>query len=106
MSWSRSGARCTSDLGVVFPGIQLRYNDQLPTEVYAHLVAEIPVSQGRLRPGYLLVRETTDNLAALAHSSSRPTEVPAEHADDLGAGPLEGSAGARRHFLPRVDPEC
>jgi type III secretion protein V len=53
------------DLGVPFPGIQLRFNDRLPTETYAILLAEVPVSQGRLRPGYLLVREDPDNLKAL-----------------------------------------
>jgi type III secretion protein V len=54
------------DLGVIFPGIQLRFNDQVPPQNYALLVSEIPVSQGRLRPGYLLVRESPDNLAALS----------------------------------------
>ncbi|MGV3653865.1 MAG: FHIPEP family type III secretion protein, partial [Noviherbaspirillum sp.] len=54
-----------ADLGIVFPGIHLRYNEQLPSETYSIMVSEIPVSQGRLRPGYLFVRESTDNLAAL-----------------------------------------
>ncbi len=54
------------DLGIIFPGITLRFNGQLPDENYAILVAEIPVSQGRMRPNYLLVREDPDNLAALA----------------------------------------
>ncbi len=53
------------DLGIIFPGITLRFNGQLPDENYAILVAEIPVSQGRMRPNYLLVREDPDNLAAL-----------------------------------------
>jgi type III secretion protein V len=53
------------DLGVVFPGLQLRFNDQLPTESYAILVGEIPVSQGRLRADHLLVRESVENLAAM-----------------------------------------
>ncbi|MGI4847641.1 MAG: type III secretion system export apparatus subunit SctV, partial [Janthinobacterium lividum] len=55
-----------ADLGIIFPGIQLRYNDRLPREVYAIMVAEIPVSQGRLRPDYLFVRESAENLTALA----------------------------------------
>jgi len=53
------------DLGVPFPGIQLRFNEGLPPESYNILLSEVPVSQGRLRPGYLLVRESTANLAAL-----------------------------------------
>ena len=53
------------DLGVPFPGIQLRFNDALHAETYSIMLAEVPVSQGRLRPGYLLVRENTQNLDAL-----------------------------------------
>ncbi len=53
------------DLGVPFPGIQLRFNDALPAESYNILLSEVPVSQGRLRPGYLLVRESVANLSAL-----------------------------------------
>lgn len=55
-----------SDLGVIFPGIQLRFNDQVPAQNYSLMVAEIPVSQGRLRPGFLLVRESVEHLNALA----------------------------------------
>ncbi|MCA0326659.1 MAG: type III secretion system export apparatus subunit SctV [Proteobacteria bacterium] len=53
------------DLGVPFPGIQLRFNESLPTESYNIMLSEVPVSQGRLRPGFLLVRESTQNLDAL-----------------------------------------
>ena len=53
------------DLGVPFPGIQLRFNDNLPPETYSIMLSEIPVSQGKLRPGHLLVRENTQNLDAL-----------------------------------------
>ena len=53
------------DLGVPFPGIQLRFNDNLPAESYTIMLAEVPVSQGKLRPGYLMVRENTQNLDAL-----------------------------------------
>lgn len=53
------------DLGVPFPGIQLRFNDALPTESYNIMLSEVPVSQGKLRPGFVLVRESTQNLDAL-----------------------------------------
>ena len=53
------------DLGVPFPGIQLRFNEALPLETYNILLSEVPVSQGRLRPGYLLVRESVNNLSAM-----------------------------------------
>ncbi|NKI94076.1 type III secretion system export apparatus subunit SctV [Rhizobacter sp. SG703] len=54
------------DLGVVFPGIQLRYNDRLPSQTYTIMISEVPVSQGRLRPEHLLVRERPANLTALS----------------------------------------
>jgi type III secretion protein V len=53
------------DLGVPFPGIQLRFNEKLPKESYSILLAEVPVSQGRLRPGHLIARENPRNLEAL-----------------------------------------
>lgn len=53
------------DLGVPFPGIQLRFNENLPLESYNILLSEVPVSQGKLRPGYILVRESPQNLDAL-----------------------------------------
>ncbi len=53
------------DLGVPFPGIQLRFNDSLPAETYQILLSEVPVVRGQLRPGFLLVRERTEHLDAL-----------------------------------------
>lgn len=53
------------DLGVPFPGIQLRFNDALPQNTYLILLSEVPVSQGQLRPGHVLVRDTEQNLQAL-----------------------------------------
>jgi type III secretion protein V len=54
------------DLGIIFPGINLRFNSSLPVESYSIMVSEIPVSQGRLRANYLLVRESPENLTALS----------------------------------------
>jgi type III secretion protein V len=53
------------DLGVPFPGIQLRFNDALAENTYLILLSEVPVSQGQLRPGHVLVRDTEQNLQAL-----------------------------------------
>lgn len=50
------------DLGVPFPGVHLRLNDTLAKDQYRILVNEIPVAVGTSRPGYLLVRETVQNL--------------------------------------------
>lgn len=54
------------DLGVPFPGIKLRFNEGIPHETYNILLSEVPVSQGKLRPSYLLVRESRENLDALS----------------------------------------
>lgn len=61
------------ELGVPFPGIQLRFNDALPDETYTIVLSEVPVAQGKLRAGHLLVREAVSNLEALniAHESDR-----------------------------------
>jgi type III secretion protein V len=53
------------DLGVPFPGISLRFNDALDGGVYVILVQEVPMSQGRIAPGRLFVRETEENLRIL-----------------------------------------
>jgi len=53
------------DLGVPFPGIQLRFNQNLPPETYNIMLSEVPVSQGKLRPGFILVRENIQTLEAL-----------------------------------------
>lgn len=54
------------DLGIIFPGINLRFNEQKPDEAYSIMVSEIPVAEGRLRPGYLMVRESVENLTAFS----------------------------------------
>ena len=53
------------DLGVPFPGIHLRFNDNLPPDSYRILLHEVPVSQGRLKPDMLFVREPVANLQTL-----------------------------------------
>ncbi|CAM3833551.1 type III secretion system export apparatus subunit SctV [Bordetella tumulicola] len=53
------------DMGIPFPGIQLRFNESIAHESYHILLSEIPVSQGRLRPDAVLVRETETNLQTL-----------------------------------------
>ena len=51
------------DLGVPFPGIYLRFNQNLHSGKYQILLQEVPMSDGVIRPGYLYVRETEENLA-------------------------------------------
>jgi type III secretion protein V len=50
------------DLGVPFPGINLRFNENLQNGSYMIMLQEIPVSQGILRPGSVLVRDNQQNL--------------------------------------------
>ena len=63
------------DLGVPFPGIHLRLNDNLRDGEYRILVNEIPVASGAARPGYFIVRETEANLKMF--------EIPFERGDDF-----------------------
>ncbi len=53
------------DLGVPFPGIHLRFNENITDNNYVILFQEIPVAQGVLKKNYLLVREREDLLHAL-----------------------------------------
>ncbi|WP_164503537.1 type III secretion system export apparatus subunit SctV [Pleionea sediminis] len=50
------------DLGVPFPGVHLRFNDNLKESEYCILHQEIPVSTGKLLAGCVLVTETVEAL--------------------------------------------
>ena len=63
------------DLGVPFPGIHLRLNENLRDGEYRILVNEIPVASGLARPGFVIVRESEQNL--------RMFDVPFERGDDF-----------------------
>ena len=63
------------DLGVPFPGINLRLNDNLKEGEYRILVNEIPVAAGAARPGYFIARETEANLQMF--------DIPFERGDDF-----------------------
>ncbi len=53
------------DLGVPFPGIHLRFNNQLAADRYLIYLQEIPMAQGKLLAGHLLAREQPDHLDLL-----------------------------------------
>lgn len=53
------------DLGVPFPGINLRPNPRLAGLSYTLLLNEIPISRGELEKGMLLVREKQEDLEML-----------------------------------------
>ena len=63
------------DLGVPFPGVHLRLNDNLADGSYRILVNEIPVAAGQARPGHFMVRETEANLNMF--------QIPFERGDDF-----------------------
>lgn len=63
------------DLGVPFPGINLRLNENLREGEYRILVNEIPVAAGVARPGYCIVRESEANL--------RMFDIPFERGEDF-----------------------
>ncbi len=56
------------DLGVPFPGINIRPNASLPSLGYMLNLNEIPMSHGRLEKGMVIVRETQSNLSLLGVS--------------------------------------
>lgn len=54
------------ELGVPFPGIHLRFNDQIEHQSYVIILSEVPVAQGHLRPGWLIIRESEQTIKALS----------------------------------------
>lgn len=53
------------DLGVPFPGIHLRFNDTIADDSYQVLLQEVPISQGFLKNGYVLLKEKKENVDML-----------------------------------------
>jgi len=53
------------DLGVPFPGINIRPNATLPQLSYLLNLNEIPMSRGQLEPGMVIARDTRSNLEML-----------------------------------------
>ncbi|MEO1774708.1 MAG: type III secretion system export apparatus subunit SctV [Pseudomonadota bacterium] len=63
------------DLGVPFPGVHLRLNDNLEEGHYRILVNEIPIANGAARPGFFIARESETNLKMF--------DIPFEHGEDF-----------------------
>ncbi|MBQ6669020.1 MAG: type III secretion system export apparatus subunit SctV [Deltaproteobacteria bacterium] len=51
------------DLGIPFPGINIRPNPSLPDMTYVLNLNEIPLARGKLEKGMVLARDTKENLA-------------------------------------------
>ena len=80
------------DLGVPFPGINIRPNAALPSLGYMLNLNEIPMSHGRLEKDMVIAREKEENLALLGVSAKvgepflpnvDPVWVPASEQDRL-----------------------
>ena len=59
------------DLGVPFPGVHVRFNENLPGHAYALLLQEIPVARGELMPGHVLYADHVRQLDILGLPSER-----------------------------------
>lgn len=59
------------DLGVPFPGINLRFSSNLPPNTYSILLHEVPMSKGWLFPDKVLVREQPRNLEMMGFPFTR-----------------------------------
>ena len=59
------------DLGVPFPGVHVRFNENLPNQAYAILLQEIPIARGDLRPGHVLYADHVRQLDILGFPSER-----------------------------------
>ncbi|MFC0217426.1 type III secretion protein V [Pseudochelatococcus lubricantis] len=81
------------DLGVPFPGINLRLNDNLADGEYRVLVNEVPVASGSARPGYVMVRESEENL--------RMFDIPVERGQDFL--PRTPSLWVSNRYLPLLE---
>ena len=80
------------DLGVPFPGVHVRFNENLPEQAYALLLQEIPVARGELRPGYVLYADHVRQLDILGFPSERGDpflpNMPTVWIEDRYADPL------------------
>ncbi|MCZ0944085.1 MAG: type III secretion system export apparatus subunit SctV [Gammaproteobacteria bacterium] len=61
------------DLGVPFPGIHVRFNENLVEDSYAVMLQEVPVARGDLRPGNVLFADNERQLDV--------ARIPAERAE-------------------------
>lgn len=82
------------DLGVPFPGIQLRFNENAPAGKYKIFLHEVPVAEGLFKAGHVLAREKSETLELMEIpfveeqvflQGLRPNWVAEENIDALAA---------------------
>jgi type III secretion protein V len=85
------------DLGVPFPGINLRLDESPRDGRYTIQIHEVPVGEGRLRQGQLLARDSADSLSivGIPFEKDKPflpgietLWVPTGHAEAMRAGQI------------------
>jgi len=81
------------DLGVPFPGIHLRFRPDLEANSYSILLQEVPMSQGWIRPGQVLVREPAERLEMMGFAYEQGR-------DFLPGGP---SLWTPEEYAPRLE---
>ena len=93
------------DLGVPFPGIHVRFNENLLEDSYAIMLQEVPVARGDLRPGNVLFADNERQLDIVRIPAQRAEpflpNMPTIWVDAEHAGPL-GEAGVSYLELHRV----
>ena len=93
------------DLGVPFPGINLRNNDSLQALSYVLLIHEVPVARGALEKNMLLARESRANLEMLSlevkETEQFLPDVPSIWVEE-GKGDLLTQAGIGCMTHPRI----
>ena len=84
------------DLGVPFPGVHVRFNENLPDNAYAILLQEIPVARGDLRPGHILYADNPGQLDILQFPSERGESflpnLPTVWMEERFAAPLQDAS--------------
>jgi type III secretion protein V len=55
----------STDLGVPFPSVVVRFSEAMPENTYTIRINEVPVTHGKLRPGHSIVRESAENMSVI-----------------------------------------
>ena len=63
------------DLGVPFPGVNLRYNENVTGGKYLILLNEVPVAEGKMPVNHVLVQEDPDQLSLLGVTYEQKEQV-------------------------------
>ncbi|MBF0318691.1 MAG: type III secretion system export apparatus subunit SctV [Nitrospirae bacterium] len=92
------------DLGIPFPSIHLRFNENLPENVYVILLKEVPVARGKIYSDKLLVRDTEDNIKLFGFEYTKDEQfIPNIQTIWVDAALKENLTKAQLPFMTPVD---